>query len=91
MGTSPLNFIKLDSQDFLAVCPADCDAKRLICHLQHIVQRSTVVADEAADVLMGNFKSLLLSVIDLHTGKPMVECVCVCVEGGVRACVCALP
>lgn len=64
-----LNLIKLNSQDFLAVCLADCEAKRLTFHLQHIAQRPAVVVPDAFNMLMGNFKPLLLPVVNLHTGN----------------------
>lgn len=68
MRKSSLNLIKLNSQDFLVVCLADCESKRLTFHLQHVVQRPAEVAADAVDMLMGNFKPLLLPVVNLHTG-----------------------
>lgn len=65
------------SQDFVGLLPAHNKAKGCGCHRQGVADGAGGVAVEAADVLMRDFKPLLVGISDLsrerrHTGNVSV-------------------
>lgn len=57
------------SQDFFVLLPAHNEAKGFACHLQRVVDGAGWVNFDAADVLMGNLKPLLMGIVDLRRGN----------------------